>query len=183
MSSNFLKANQICDESALLIKVGTLPFEILELVGSFSPVVQNLKKNFKFNFFDSWIIDNTDRIMEILNGWTKPQVGFVLNSIIQLDSPEFVFYLKGGRTYKHWTSEYMRKQIKVHISHRTEKMRPDIIADLNGQTTYVVHKFVKCKVNPTFDECPPIRIWGAYKAIEEYNARLKLKKGKNGKKK
>ena len=77
----------------------------------------------------------------------------------------------------------MRKQIKVYISHRTKKQRPDIIADLREQSTYIVHKFVPCRVNPAFDDCPPIRVWGAYKAIEEYDQRLKTKKGKKGKSK
>jgi hypothetical protein len=42
---------------------------------------------------------------------------------------------------------------------------------------------VPCKVNPAFDECPPIRVWGAYKAIEEFDSRLKAKKGKKEKSK
>ena len=71
----------------------------------------------------------------------------------------------------------MRKQIKVHISHRTKKERQDIIQDKRYEKTFIVHKFVPCRVNPAFDECPPIRVYGAYKAIEEYDTRLKMKKG------
>jgi len=69
----------------------------------------------------------------------------------------------------------MRKQIKVDISHRTQKMRPDMLEDLRHARTYTVHKFVPCRVNPAFDECPPIRVYGAYKAIEEYDTRMKIK--------
>jgi hypothetical protein len=75
----------------------------------------------------------------------------------------------------------MRKQIKVYISHRTKIMRPDILEDLRHQSTYTVHNFIPCQVNPEFDKCPPIRVYGAYKAIEEYDARLKMKKMKKGK--
>jgi hypothetical protein len=119
--------------------------------------------------------------MDLIEGWTKPHVGFVLNSIIRLNDPNFNGYLKGETCYKFWDAKYMRKQIKVYISHRTKEQREDIIADLRGQKTYIVHKFVPCKVNPAFDECPPIRVWGAYKAIEEYDTRLKMKKQKGKK--
>jgi hypothetical protein len=119
--------------------------------------------------------------MDLLDGWTKQQVGFVLNSIVRLENREFDGYLKGEHCYQHWDTKHMRKQIKVYISHRTKIMRPDIIADLRHQSTYTVHNFVKCRVNPAFDTCPPIRVWGAYKAIEEYDLRLKAKKTKTKK--
>ena len=173
--------SQINDESLLLNRIDSLPKEIQRLVADFSPVVKKLKENVKFELFDTWLNENTDRIMGLIEGWTKPQVGFVLNSIIRLEDPGSDDYLKGESCYQNWPASYMRKQIKVYISHRTKKQRPDIIADLREQSTYIVHKFVPCRVNPEFDECPPIRVWGAYKAIEEYDSRLKMKKAKKTK--
>jgi len=171
-------------EKNLLARINCLPECIQRLVGEFSPVVAEQRVLVKFEFFDRWVIENTEHIMSLIEGWSKPHVGYVLNSIIQLESPDFDGYLKGQTCYQHWDAKYMRKQIKVYISHRTEKMRPDILQDLRKQSTYIVHKFVPCRVNPAFDECPPIRVYGAYKAIEEYDTRIKLKmkKGKKSQK-
>jgi hypothetical protein len=179
------RETEILEERALLSRIDKLPYYLQMLVGEFSPVVAEQRPLVKYEFFDKWIIENTERIMGLIEGWTKPHVGYVLNSIIQLESPDFDGYLKGQTCYQHWDAKYMRKQIKVYISHRTEKMRPDILQDLRQQKTYIVHKFVPCRVNPAFDECPPIRVYGAYKAIEEYDTRMKLKmkKGKNPKNK
>lgn len=172
------KENEVLEERALLSRVDRLPYFLQRLVGEFSPVVTEQRALVKYEFFDKWIVENTERIMSLIEGWTKPHVGYVLNRIIQLESPDFDGYLKGQTCYQHWDAKYMRKQIKVYISHRTEKMRPDILEDLRHQSTYIVHKFVPCRVNPAFDECPPIRVYGAYKAIEEYDTRLKMKKNK-----
>ena len=172
---NVLEANETLQEHLLLIRINGLPEDIQGLVAAFSPIVAAQKRLVKFEFFDAWLTQNTQRIMDLLDGWTKPQVGFVLNSIIQLETPDFDGYLKGESCYQHWDAKYMRKQIKVRISHRTKTQRPDILADLRGQSTCTVHKFVPCLVNPDFDECPPIRVYGAYKAIEEYDLRLKAK--------
>jgi hypothetical protein len=163
---------ELCQEHLLLVRIDELPKELQKLVAEFSPVVQKLKRQAKFEFFDTWLNENTQRIMSLLDGWTKPQVGTVLTHIIRLEEPNFTGYLEREACYLHWPVAYMRKQIKVYISHRTKKPRPDIIADLAKEKTYIVHKFVPCVVNPAFDECPPIRVWGAYKAIEEYDARL-----------
>ena len=176
--TNVLEASEILQEHLLLIRINGLPEEMQELIADFSPVVAAQKRLVKFEFFDTWLNQNTQRIMDLIDGWAKPQVGFVLNSIIKLENREFDRYLKGTNLYQHWDAKYMRKQIKVYISNRTKIQRPDILADLREQWSYTVHSFVPCLVNPDFDECPPIRVWGAYKAIEEYDTRLKAKKAK-----
>ena len=174
------KKNEVLQELALLAQIDRLPYFVQILVGEFSPVVAQQKMLVKYEFFDRWIIENTGRIMDMVEGWSKPHVGYVLNSIIQLAEPGFNGYLKGEHCYQHWDAKYMRKQIKVYISHRTQNMRPDILEDLRHQSSYIVHKFVPCRVNPAFDDCPPIRVYGAYKAIEEYDTRMNMKKGKKG---
>jgi hypothetical protein len=181
-SRKILEEKEVLEEQILLARINQLPEFLQMLVGDFSPVVEEQKTLVKFEFFDNWVNENTHRIIDLLKGWTKPQIGFVLNSIIQLEIPNFDGYLKGKSCYQHWPASHMRKQIKVYISHRTKKQRPDIIADMRGESTYVVHKFVPCRANPDFDECPPIRVWGAYKAIEEFDSRLKAKKTKKTKK-
>jgi len=172
------KENEVFEERALLNRVDRLPYFLQRLIGEFSPLVIKQRALVKYEFFDKWIIENTDRIMCLIEGWSKQHVGFVLNSIIQLEFPGFDGYLKGEICYQRCDAKYMRKQIKIYISHRTKEMRLDIIKDLNHQRTYTVHKFVPCQINPAFDECPPIRVYGAYKAIEEYDTKLKAKKTK-----
>ena len=175
-----LEKNEIIKEQILLAQINRLPYFLQRLIGEFSPVVVEQKLLVKYNFFDKWIIKNTERIMELIEGWSKQHVGFVLNSIIQLEYPGFNGYLKGESLYQGRDAKHMRKQIKVYISHRTENMCMDILTEyLINPKTGVVHKFVPCQVNPEFDKCPPIRIYGAYKAIEEYDTRLKMKKLKN----
>ena len=177
-----LEETEILKEQILLARIDRLPYFLQILVGEFSPVVAQQRAMAKYEFFDTWLNENTDRIMDLIENWTKPQIGFVLNSIIRLAEPYFDSYLKGNICYQHWPASYMRKQIKIYISHRTKIQRPDIIADLRGESTYIVHKFVPCKINPAFDECPPIRVWGAYKAIEEFDFRLHSKKVKRSRK-
>ena len=174
------KENEVLQELALLARIDRLPYFVQILVGEFSTVVAHQKLLVKYEFFDKWVIENTGRIMGLVEGWTKPHVGYVLNSIIRLEEPNFDGYLKGQTCYQHWDAKTMRKDIKVYISHRTKKMRQDILEDLRHQRTYIVHKFVPCRVNPAFDECPPIRVYGAYKAIEEYDTKMKMKKEKKG---
>jgi len=174
------KDNEILEERLLLARVNRLPYFLQRLVGEFSPVVEKQRALVKYEFFDRWIIENTERIMALIEGWTKPQIGYAINSIIQLAKPGFTGYLKGNPCYQNWFTKTMRKDIKFYISHRTKIMRPDILEDRRHERAYIVHEFVPCRVNPAFDECPPIRIYGAYKAIEEYDTRLKMKmkKGK-----
>jgi len=109
------------NEKILLARINKLPECLQTLIGEFSPVVAEQRYLVKYEFFDKWIVENTERIMSLIEGWTKPHVGFVLNRIIQLGSPDFDGYLKGKRCYQHWDAKYMRKQIKVYISHRTER--------------------------------------------------------------
>jgi hypothetical protein len=177
------KENEIIEERLLLARIDRLPYFLQRLIGEFSPFVVKQQFLVKYEFFDKWIIENQDRIMDLIEGWSKQHVGFVLNSIIQLEYPNYDGYLKGGSVYQDRKANHMRKLIKIYISHRTEKMRHDILTEyIINHKNRVIHKFVPCQINPEFDKCPPIRIYGAYKAIEEYDTRLKMKK-KNSKNK
>ena len=174
------KKNEILEERLLLARIDRLPFFLQQLIGEFSPVVAAQKPLVKYEFFDKWIIENTERIMGLMEGWSKVHVGFVLNSIQCLEEPYLDGFLKGGYCYPSWTAKDMRRLIKFEISHRTKEMRPDILTEY-GSRLIRTHKFVPCRINPAFDKCPPIRVYGAYKAIEEYDTRLKIKKAKKRK--
>ena len=176
-NKKLIEANEILQEHKLLVCIDFLPIELQRLIGDFSTVVAEQRVLVRFEFFDRWVIENTSYIMGLLDSWTKPQVGFVLNSIVQLREPEFVGYLKGNRCYQEYNAKYLRKQIKFYISRRTQKIRPDFKDVPRYRWGEAEQRFVPCQVNPSFDECPQIRVYGAYKAIEEYNTRLKIKKG------
>jgi len=171
------KENEILEERALLSRIDRLPYFLQRLIGEFSPVVKKQKLLAKYEFFDRWIIENTERIMGLIEGWTKPHVGFVLNSIIRLEEPYFDAYFEGEDCYQDTTAKCMRNQIKVYLKHLAIKQRPDIIELYIGNR---YNKFVPCRVHPTFDDFPTIRVYGVYNAIEEYDTRLKMKKAKKG---
>jgi hypothetical protein len=173
------KENEILEELALLSRIGRLPYFIQRFIGEFSPVVIKQQFLVKYEFFEKWIVNNTERIRGLIEGWTKQHVGFVLNSIIRLEHPNFNGYLKGGECYQRSNAKKMRIEILASICRRNKKRCPNMLEILWFHRTVLVQKFVPCRVNPEFDKCPPIRIYGAYKAIEEYDTRLKTKKGKS----
>ena len=177
--------NELLQEQMLLERINRLPEFIQSLVGEFSPVVANQKALVKCEFFDKWVDMNTDRILALMDGWSKHHIGFVLNSIVKLDNPNYRGLCKGGGWYNYYTANQMRRLIKIEINRRTRHMRPDVINDIRifKQNRIVINYwrnpgFVPCKINTAFDNYLPIRIYGAYKAIEEYNTRLLIKKNK-----
>lgn len=171
-----LNENEIAQETKMLIVMKDfLPDELIKMIGDFSPVVIRQRFLVRFEYFDKWIVDNTTRVMAIVESWSKPHVGFVLNRIIQLGEPSFEGYLKGNSCYTHFTKKHMVLDVKVYISHRNRVQRQDILDDLKRQRTYIVHQFVPCTVNPAFNDLP-IRVYGAYRAIEDYDKKITKKK-------
>jgi hypothetical protein len=175
---------EIVKETMLMSRINRLPEDVQRIVGEFSPVVKEQRFLIKFEYFDKWIIDNTDRIMGLVSKLSKPHVGFILNSVCSLNfKTTFDAFTKRGACYGQFTAEGMRIQIKYIISQRNKTQRDDIIDDLkNEPKIQFPHKFVPCKINPSFDDLP-IRVYGAYKAIEEYDTRLKISKAKKSKEK
>ena len=141
--------DEILQEHLLLVRINDLPKEIQSMVSAFSPVVRKLKIQIKFEFFNGWLNENRERIMGLVDGWSRQQISTIINIIVRFkNSAALPGYFIGISLYRQWPKEYMSKIIKSYIEQRTW---PD----------------------PTFTECPPIRIWGACKAIEECDARLK----------
>jgi len=172
----------VIEERALLRRINCLPVEIQQLVANFSTVVADQRILVRYQFFNNWVRKNTNRIMSLLDDWPKSHIGFVLTSIIQFEEPDFDGYLENNIWYNLCSVGYMRNLIQIYIGHRTKIVNQNIFQELMCHDRYTFHKFVPCRVNPEFDKCPPIRVYGAYKAIEEYDTRLKLKLNKKLKK-
>jgi hypothetical protein len=150
---NEKEEDEIIQEHLLLVRIAGLPKEIQSMVSAFSPVVRKLKIQIKAEFFEGWLNENRDRIMGLIDGWSKQQISAILNSMIRFKNRAALpGYFIGISSYRQWPKEYMSKIIKSYINQRTWPL-------------------------PTVDECPPIRIWGACKAIEECDARMKRYSG------
>jgi hypothetical protein len=150
-NKNKNEEDEIIQEHLLLIRIDELPKEIQSLVSAFSPVVRKLKIQIKAEFFEGWLNENRVRIMGLVDGWSKQQISAILNSIIRFKNRAALpGYFIGISSYRQWPKEYMSKIINSYIEQRIWS-------------------------ESTFNECPPIRIWGACKAIEECDARMKAK--------
>ena len=171
---------EIVKERILLDRINRLPQDIKQYITTFSPIIITLRKQVKFDFFENWITENVERIFCILETWPKRHIGFVLNGILRLNHPDCNMYLKGDHLYQHWTANHMRSLIILEISNRS-KTRDRIIREIVNYKYQHIHQFIPCIRNPELNELSPIRIWGAYKAIEEYDWRLKAKTTMNSK--
>jgi hypothetical protein len=165
--------SEILKEHILLDTINRLPQDIKQYIATFSPIILTLRKQVKHDFFENWITENVKRIFGILETWPKRHIGFVLNGILCLNHPDCNMYLKGDHLYQHWTASHMTSLIILEISNRS-KTRDRRICELVHYKYQHIHKFIPCITNPELNELSPIRIWGAYKAIEEYERRLKM---------
>jgi len=162
-------------ELTVLLRISLLPEDIKRYIGAFSPVVLNLKQKIKYEFFYNWSTENVMRIFSILESWPKQNVGFVLNRIFRLEFPETNMYLMGDDLYKHYTAKHMRGLIILEINNRC-KTRDRNLAEKLQYTRYHEGIYIPCLQNPAIDNYSSVRVWGAYKAIEEYDRRLKSAK-------
>ena len=171
-----LNEKETAEETRMLSEMkAMLPNDLIKLVGEFSPVVKQQQFLVKVEYFERWISENTERIMSLIDNWTKQHVGFVLTRIIQLDKPTFNAYLKGvGNDYNRFTKLEMSRSIKYYISLRSKQKR----YEFKMKDWVFPHYFVPSHLNPAIDDLDPVRIYGAYKAVEEYNNRLKDKMSK-----
>jgi len=166
---------EILEEKQLLTRINRLPEDVQRYIGNFSPVIMKLKRQVKYEFFDAWVTQNVERIISILETWTKKHVGFILNRILQLKDPDTEMYIQGDHLYKHWSAGHMRCLIILEISNRCRKPFQDRYQLLPKYSYAYMHKYIPYSQNTSFDDISVIRVWAAYKAIEEYDARLKAK--------
>jgi hypothetical protein len=167
-------------ETLLLTRMKTfLPEYLINEIAAFSGVVIKQRFLAKVEYLDKWIIENTGHIMSLIDTWTKPHVAFVLTRIMHLEKPvSNTAYLEGvGTLYDRFTKSEMAKAIKMHISYRVKNRRHEDLLEKDQMMKCVFpHYFVRCRVNPSLDEMEPARMYGAYKAIEEYDRRMREKK-------
>lgn len=155
-------------ETSLLTRMKTvLPEYLINKIAEFSAVVIQQRLLAKIEYFDKWIIENKGRVMSSLDTWAKPDVAFVLTRIMHHGKPVVNFsYLEGiGHLYERFTKTEMAEAIKIHISHRNKNGR-----QIEYKNCVFPHYFVP---NPSFDTIDSARVYGAYKAIEEYDKRMR----------
>ena len=82
-----LEKNEIIKEQILLAQIDRLPYFLQRLVGEFSPVVAEQRAMAKYEFFDTWINENTDRIMNdtfwigVWPGLSLEMLNYMISSI------------------------------------------------------------------------------------------------------
>jgi hypothetical protein len=59
--------------------ISTLPFEVKQIIGSYSSAVTREKMEIKKEFFLNWTTSNVDRVLDLVSRtWTKHQIIWVL---------------------------------------------------------------------------------------------------------
>jgi hypothetical protein len=170
------KEDEAASETLLLTRMKTvLPENLINEIAEFSAVVIQQRLLAKVEYLDKWIIENTGRVMSLLDTWAKPHVTFVLTRIIHLEKPVGI-----GALYDRFTKTEMAEAIKINIGNRVKRQRHEDLLEedlmrARGKCVFP-HHFVPCRVHPSLDEIEPARVYGAYKAIEEYDRRMKEKK-------
>jgi len=156
-------------EKMLLMRINCLPKDLNALIGEFSIAVKVHTELVKYFYLRTWVNENTNRIMGLIDGWSKEQVGIVLTNILKFESqPVGNVCLKGNVCYKKITAKDMRVYIKNYII----RMSKPQFEQINNVTKIYPVFFVN------FDKPKLIQVFGAYKAIEECDTRLKMKKSK-----
>ena len=100
--------------NTLFIYIGQLPEELIRLIGSYSQHVKNQKSLVRIEFYDNWFIMNRSRITNLLKGWSKAKLGFVLDHV---KSPNNPYYncCKKAASYKKGTELMFRSRIETLI--------------------------------------------------------------------
>lgn len=64
--------------------ISLLPLEIRQKIGAYSTLVVREKMNIRREFFNEWIMENIDRILDIvLHNWTKQQAFWLYNTCLR----------------------------------------------------------------------------------------------------
>jgi hypothetical protein len=109
--------DEVVKEKMLLLRINRLPEEIQRIVEEFSPVVKEQRFLSKYEYVKKWVIENTDRIMDLVSGWPKQCIGIALNRIMKNNEPseKMYGYVKGHPTYLTITSTRMLDIINYFI--------------------------------------------------------------------
>lgn len=105
----------------LLGLIGQLPEDIVRLIGSYSPHVRNQKSLVRIEFYNEWFKVNKLRITNLLKGWSKAKLGFVLNNIRSPNNPYYNCCLQGSQDYKKSYALIFRSLIEKLIEEKGQR--------------------------------------------------------------
>jgi len=120
LNASFIQ-NTLCGQGFLLSLISELPEELRRLIGSYSHQVKNQKSLIRIEFYNNWFNANKKRITNLLKGWSKAKLGFVL---VHIRSPNNHFYnccKKTYRAYKHGTKLVFRSKIETLIEEKGKR--------------------------------------------------------------
>lgn len=100
----------------LLERIRELPEELVKLVGSYSNHVKNQKSLVRIEFYNTWFNTNKARITNLLKGWSKAKLGFVLGHVRSPNNPYYnCLASKTSAAYKKGTELMFRSRIETLI--------------------------------------------------------------------
>lgn len=102
-------------ERLILEKIGKLPRELINLIGSYSHHVRNQKSLIRIEFYDKWFLNNKIRIVSLLKGWTKAKLAFALNNIKWPNNPYYDCCFRGTLEYRRGTALMFKSRIETLI--------------------------------------------------------------------
>lgn len=106
---------QMC-QFFLLELIGQLPEELIKMIGSYSPHVKNQKSLVRIEFYNTWFNTNKARITNLLKGWSKAKLGFVLGHVRSPNNPYYnCLASKTSAAYKKGTELMFRSRIETLI--------------------------------------------------------------------
>jgi hypothetical protein len=167
-----------------------LPVDVQLIIQEYlQEVINSVRKSINNQFFLEYAKENAHRMLKIMESWSKRQLGIVLNGILVTNTTHDKSYPRSWNLqcyleYDSWLYQVskvdqMRLDVLTYIGHRNSLPEGDPMLALTGHRRYNGHLYTFLKFNGVTikeEERSPIRVYGAYKAIEEYNFKIQSKK-------
>ena len=136
-------------------------------------------------YFREYVASNTERIKRMMENWSKRDLGFVLNAILATNTTHqrcFILdcYLQDVDTWVYDSAKLpqMRDDVITYIGHRAELPDCPKILALTGSRRYNGHFYNYLNFNDVVikdEPRSPFRVYGAYQALEAFDAKLQEK--------
>jgi hypothetical protein len=133
-------------------------------------------------YFREYVALNTERIKRMMENWSKRDLGFVLNAILTTNTThqrcfKLVCYLQDVDTWVYESAKLpqMRDDVITYIGHRAELPDCPKILALTGSRRYNGHFYNYLNFHDVVikdEHRSPIRVYGAYQALEAFDAKL-----------
>jgi hypothetical protein len=174
----------VSEEISLLKRINILPKQLQNSIGDFSQAVQTQKQMVREQYYEQWLEENEDRIMRLVDKWPKEKIGRVLNAITNHNRiltlrPNNDDWLKGGYLYNMYTAKFMKLEMIILIADRSKHRRLNVDIKMRNnslQTRVKLHQYAKSKLDLGKFEDTVVREYAAYKAIEDYDTKIAIKK-------